>query len=203
MRFSKRVRAVLLKKVNAAALAFLLCTLLVSCGAAQNDDVRALPSNTPEAESQSASTSEIATNSETPTSETTSQIETILPTEETTMTKIQITVCGTTLTALPEANSSADAFLALLQNGPITVSMSDYAGMEKVGALGTSLPRNDTQISVDPGDVILYQGNQITIYYGTNSWNFTKLAHIEDAAKKSLLETLGAGDVDVTFSIAQ
>jgi chitodextrinase len=51
-------------------------------------------------------------------------------------------------------------------------------------ARGTSLPRNDTQISVGPGDVILYQGNQITIYYETNSWNFTRLAVIEGATKK-------------------
>ena len=77
--------------------------------------------------------------------------------------------------------------------------MSDYAGMEKVGPLGTSLPRNDTQISVDAGDVILYQGNQITIYYDTNSWRFTRLAVIEDATKESLLEVLGTGDVEVTF----
>jgi hypothetical protein len=59
--------------------------------------------------------------------------------------------------------------------------------VEKVGPLGTSLPRNDTQISVGPGDVILYQGNQITIYYETNSWNFTRLAVIEGATKNALL----------------
>jgi hypothetical protein len=117
--------------------------------------------------------------------------------------KIQITVGDTVLTAVPEENSSAKALIALLQKGPITVQMSDYAGMEKVGSLGTNLPRNDTQISVDAGDVILYQGNQITIYYGTNSWNFTKLAVIEDATKESLLKVLGSGDVDVTFSIAE
>lgn len=117
--------------------------------------------------------------------------------------KIQITVGDTTLTAIPENNSSAEAFLALLQEGPVTVEMSDYAGMEKVGPLGTSLPRNDTQISVDAGDVILYQGNQITIYYGTNSWNFTKLAVIEGATKESLLKVLGSGNVDVTFSLAE
>jgi len=121
--------------------------------------------------------------------------------EEATM--IQIEIGDTILTAVPEDNSSAEAFLALLHEQPIKVQMSDYAGMEKVGALGTDLPRNDTQISVGAGDVILYQGNQITIYYGTNSWNFTKLAHIEDATKESLLEVLGAGDVDVIFSIAQ
>lgn len=117
--------------------------------------------------------------------------------------KIQITVGDTTLTATPEKNSSAKAFIFLLQKEPITIHMSDYAGMEKVGPLGTSLPRNDTHISVDAGDVILYQGNQITIYYGTNSWSFTKLAVIENATKESLLDVLGSGDVNVTFSLAE
>ena len=58
--------------------------------------------------------------------------------------------------------------------------MADYGGFEKVGALGTELTRNDRQITTQPGDVILYQGNQITIYYGTNSWSFTRLATIDD-----------------------
>jgi hypothetical protein len=84
---------------------------------------------------------------------------------------------------------------------PVTVQMSDYAGMEKVGSLETSLPRNDAQISVGAGNVILYQGNQITIYYGTNSWNFTRLARIEGATRDSLHELLGVGDVEVTFSV--
>lgn len=116
---------------------------------------------------------------------------------------IQITVGEVAMIAAPEDNSSAEAFLALLQEHPITVQMSDYAGMEKVGPLGTNLPRNDTQISVGAGDVILYQGNQITIYYGTNSWSFTKLAVIEGVTKESLLEVLGTGDVEVTFSLVQ
>lgn len=123
--------------------------------------------------------------------------------EERASVNIQITVGEVTLLAAPEDNSSAEAFLALLQEQPITVQMSDYAGMEKVGSLGTNLPRNDTQISVGAGDVILYQGNQITIYYGTNSWSFTKLAVIEGATKESLLEVLGTRDVEVTFSLAQ
>lgn len=123
--------------------------------------------------------------------------------EERASVKIQITVGDEALFATPEDNSSSEAFLALLQERPITVQMSDYAGMEKVGPLGTNLPRNDTQISVGTGDVILYQGNQITIYYGTNSWNFTKLAVIEGATKESLLGVLGSGDVEVTFSLSK
>lgn len=117
--------------------------------------------------------------------------------------KIDITVGDTTLTAVPEENSSAEAFLAMLEEGPVTISMSDYAGMEKVGPLGRNLPQNDAPISVDAGDVILYQGNQITIYYDTNSWSFTKLATIKGATKESLLDVLGSGDVTVTFSLAE
>lgn len=151
----------------------------------RNESTLTVPESSPAMESHSTPVTEIPTNTETPVPETPPQADVILPKEEETM-KIQITVGDTTLTAVPENNSSADTFLALLQEGQITVQMADYAGMEKVGALGTSLPRNDTQISVGAGDVILYQGNQITIYYGTNSWSFTKLAVIENATKESL-----------------
>jgi hypothetical protein len=117
--------------------------------------------------------------------------------------QIYITVGNEILTATPEDNSSAEAFVTLLQESPITVNMSDYAGMEKVGSLGLSLPRNDTQLNVGAGDVILYQGNQITIYYGTNSWSFTKLATIPNITSDELLKILGTGDVTVTFSVSK
>ena len=81
----------------------------------------------------------------------------------------------------------------------MTVEMSDYGGFEKVGPLGTTLPRSDQQITTEPGDVILYQGDQITIYYGTNSWNFTRLARIDDPT--DLREKLGDGTVSITFSL--
>ena len=79
------------------------------------------------------------------------------------------------LTATLMDNSSATAFYELLKKGPLTVDMHDYGSFEKVGPLGTTLPRNDTQVTTTAGDIILYQGNQITIYYDTNSWNFTLL----------------------------
>ncbi|MBR4632860.1 MAG: hypothetical protein IKO48_06050 [Elusimicrobia bacterium] len=81
------------------------------------------------------------------------------------------------LTATLVDNSSATAFYELLKKGPLTVDMHDYGSFEKVGPLGTKLPRNDTQITTQAGDIILYQGNQITIYYDTNSWNFTRLGY--------------------------
>ena len=113
---------------------------------------------------------------------------------------LKITVGDQELLATFADNSSAEAFRDLLAQGPVTISMDDYGGFEKVGTLGTTLTRNDTRITTQPGDVILYQGNQITIYYGTNTWNFTRLAKINDST--DLQAKLGTGTVQVTFSLA-
>lgn len=114
-------------------------------------------------------------------------------------TSLKITVGKEELMATWEDNSSAREFQELLEQGPVTIEMEDYGGFEKVGTLGTDLTRNDRQITTEPGDVILYQGNQITIYYGTNTWNFTRLAKIDDPA--DLQAKLGEGRVQVTFSL--
>ena len=100
-----------------------------------------------------------------------------------------------------EDNSSAEAMKEKLNSEAITVDMHDYGSFEKVGALPWDLPRNDTQITTEPGDIILYQGNQITVYYDTNSWNFTRLARIGNTTKDELLAALGDGDVSVRFSL--
>lgn len=113
---------------------------------------------------------------------------------------LKITVGDQELLATFADNSSAEEFQDLLAQGPVTISMDDYGGFEKVGSLGTTLTRNDTRITTQPGDVILYQGNQITIYYGTNTWNFTRLAKINDST--DLQAKLGTGTVQVTFSLA-
>ena len=79
--------------------------------------------------------------------------------------------------------------------------MSDYGYFEKVGPLGQSLPTNNQQITTEAGDIILYQGNQITIYYDRNSWNFTRLGKINGVTSQQLRDILGSGDVNVTFSL--
>ena len=120
-----------------------------------------------------------------------------------------------TLTATLSDNSSATAFYELLKKGPLTVDMHDYGSFEKVGSLGTSLPRNDTQITTTAGDIILYQGNQITIYYDVNSWNFTRLGKVVSTLRQSsgtvgstttitqaeLKKILGKGNVTAVFEI--
>ena len=110
-----------------------------------------------------------------------------------------IHVNKTVLTVKAESNSSADALLELLEAGDITISMHDYGSFEKVGSLGTTIPRNDEDITTTPGDVILYQGNQVTIYYDENRWDFTKLGHI-DIEQDELKAILGSGDVVAILS---
>lgn len=115
---------------------------------------------------------------------------------------IQVSVNGTTLMAQLEDSISSREFVRLLEGGPLTVAMHDYAGMEKVGSLPCSLTRSDKPTDVGPGDIVLYQGNQITVYYGTNSWNFTRLGSIQGTSAAELRDVLGAGDAEVTFSLA-
>ena len=106
-----------------------------------------------------------------------------------------------TLIIKPEDNSSAEAFTELLKKGDITVAMHDYGGFEKVGSLGASLPTNDERITTEPGDVILYQGNQITIYYDTNTWSFTRLGKVQGLTPEQIRKALGDGDPSVVFSL--
>jgi len=115
--------------------------------------------------------------------------------------KLKIHVNDTTFTATLEENSSAKAFAEFLAQGDMTLDMRDYGSFEKVADLPRSFPRNDTQIDTDAGDIILYQGNSITIYYDKNSWNFTRLARIDNVNKKRLQQILGKGNVKATFSV--
>ena len=108
---------------------------------------------------------------------------------------------GRTFTATLVNNSSAKALKKLLAQGDITVRMEDYASMEKVGSLGASLPRNDAPTTTAPGDLILYQGHNLVIYYDTNSWNFTRLGKIDNVTQAELKSALGEGGVRVTLSL--
>ncbi len=118
--------------------------------------------------------------------------------EEDTM--IYAYVNGYTLEILPEKNSSAEAFIELLKQGDVTVNTRDYGNFEKVGPLGTSLPRNDKQITTEAGDLILYQGDQITLYYDVNSWSFTLLGKVQGLSQNELKDILGDGDPTIVFS---
>jgi hypothetical protein len=114
---------------------------------------------------------------------------------------MNIKIGDTVLTAALANNSSVDALKEALSEGPLTINMRDYGSMEKVGPLGMDLPRNDTQITTEAGDIILYQGNALVIYYAPNSWSFTRLGKINDISAEELKNILGKGNVTITLSL--
>ena len=99
-----------------------------------------------------------------------------------------------------EINKSVDALIDLVSSGPLTVKMSMYGGFEQVGSLGTSLPRSDSQTTTRAGDIVLYSGNQIVVFYGSNSWAYTRLGRIADKTEAELTELLGNSNVTVTLT---
>ncbi|MBQ6427229.1 MAG: hypothetical protein IJK03_00490, partial [Oscillospiraceae bacterium] len=95
---------------------------------------------------------------------------------ETTMEKsLRLLINGTPVSVGWEENESVEALARLAAAEPLTVQMSMYGGFEQVGSLGSSLPRNDVQTVTQAGDIVLYAGNQIVVFYGSNSWAYTRL----------------------------
>lgn len=161
-----------MRRPAALALAALLALTLAACGAR------------PTAET------------DTPTAE---PVET--STEEETEMKMNVEVGGESFTATLENNSAAAALAEMLRSEPLTIEMSDYAGFEKVGSLGTRLPASNAQTTTSSGDIVLYNGSQIVIFYGSNSWSYTRLGRIDDL--DCWADALGSGDVTVTFSLVE
>ena len=116
---------------------------------------------------------------------------------------LKVAVGDIVFTAELADNSTVDALKVYLSQGPVTLEMSDYAGMEKGVDLDTELPRNDVQMNAEAGDIILYNGHTLVIYYDENSWSLTPVAKIIDADPGQLREVLGTGDVSVTFYLEE
>ncbi len=120
-------------------------------------------------------------------------------TEENTVTNMNVQVGDVVFSATLEENEAASALVEMMRESPVVIQMSDYSGFEKAGSLGTSLPASNSQTTTQTGDIVLYNGNQIVIFYGSNSWSYTRLGHIEDLTGWE--EALGRGDVTVIFSL--
>lgn len=131
--------------------------------------------------------------------ENTKQSDTNFDTEENIVEKITLQIGNSSFTATLENNAAADAFAEMMSDTPVIIQMRDYSGFEKVGSLGTSLPADDSQTTTHAGDIVLYNGNQIVIFYGSNSWSYTRLGKIDDLSGWE--DALGSGDVTVTFSL--
>ena len=153
-----------------------------------------LTDNPTTAEQPSPTDNLAATEQPTPTEEASFPAETS-PTEELTM---MLRIDNTEISVRWEDNESVEALKDLIREAPLTINMSMYGGFEQVGSLGTSLPRNDVQTTTEAGDIVLYSGNQIVVFYGSNSWAYTKLCNVELSATE-MSDLLSHGDVTITL----
>ena len=101
-----------------------------------------------------------------------------------------------------EDNSATIELKERLKNGDIVVNAHEYGGFEKVGDLEFSLPREDKNITTSAGDIVLYQGNQISLFYNSNTWSYTKLGKIQNISSNELNNILGNGDITITFTLS-
>ncbi len=155
-----------------------LCVLLLSaCAARENTDIPA------------------SEDSNTDTSENTNTQE-----EETKM-KMNVQIGDYTFTATLEQNQAVNEFVEMMKEGPVIIEMSDYSGFEKVGPLGKELTTDNHQTTTTEGDIVLYSGNQIVIFYGSNSWSYTRIGKIDDLTNWKT--ALGSGDVTAVFTVAE
>ena len=117
--------------------------------------------------------------------------------------EITIDVNGNKLTAALADSTAAKELAEKLKAGSVTVTLNEYGGFEKVGDLPWSLTKSDKQVSTEPGDIMLYHGDQMTIFYNSNSWSYTKLGHIENTTQEELESLFGEGDITVTLSLKE
>lgn len=114
--------------------------------------------------------------------------------------EMQMMINDTPVAVKWEDNEAVASLAKAVGTKQLTIQMSMYGGFEQVGSLGMSLPRNDTRITTEPGDVILYSGNQMVVFYGSNTWAYTRLGHITDKTESELAELLSNGDVTITLT---
>ena len=107
---------------------------------------------------------------------------------------------GTKVNVEWEDNQAVERLRDMAKDGDITIQMSMYGGFEQVGSIGHSLPRDDKQTTTSSGDVVLYSGNQMVVFYGSNSWSYTRLGHISDKDEAEMADLLSQGDVTITIS---
>jgi len=115
---------------------------------------------------------------------------------------IKITISGKTLSVKIEDNEATKALVAALREASITYEANDYGGFEKVGPLGRTLPTSDTRITTQAGDVILYSGNQIVLFYGSNTWSYTRLGKMQYESLDELKSFLKAGEGNITVTLS-
>ena len=178
-----------------------LCVLMLSACAAQEDrDAASENSNTSVSENSNTSASknsdtDMGENSDISTSDNNNTQE-----DETGM-KMNVQIGDYHFTATLERNHAVNELIEMMKEGPVTIEMSDYSGFEKVGPLGKGLTTDNHQTTTTEGDSVLYNGDQIVIFYGSNSWSYTRIGKIDDLTDWKT--ALGSGDVTAVFTVAE
>ena len=213
--------------ISMVSLCMVMCMLSAGCGAANAKDASSDqaavqsaetgPEDTGEAEAESAvsepeaeetaeaddSTQAEGGGSEAESGETETESEVSEAGSEEAESMLQMTIGETLLEVEWEDNGSVEDLKELCQKSPLTIRMSMYGGFEQVGSIGQSLPRDDNQTTTQAGDIVLYSGDQIVVFYGSNSWAYTRLGHITDKSAQEMAELLGNGDVTITIEMGK
>ncbi|MBO6267878.1 MAG: hypothetical protein J6N19_01875, partial [Clostridium sp.] len=119
--------------------------------------------------------------------------------EEEQKTMLKMKIGETKVSVSWEDNDSVAALKELCKDAPLTIQMSMYGGFEQVGSIGTRLPSNDAQTTTSAGDIVLYSSNQVVVFYGSNSWAYTRLGHITDQDAAGMASLLSNGNVTITI----
>lgn len=180
---------------NIFIFAFLFCFLLTGCGKEQAEDRKMSDSETASriSDSETVSDTEMAADAE---------VETEAEeTEDIADMKMSVQIGNASFTAVLEDNAATRELVEMMKQGSVSIEMSDYSGFEKVGPLGRSLTTDNHQTTALAGDIVLYSGDQIVMFYGSNSWSYTRIGNIDDLSGWE--EALGSGSITVVFTIAE
>ena len=115
--------------------------------------------------------------------------------------KMNVQIGGHTFTATLEDNQAVQELVEMMEAGPVTLQMDDFSGFEKVGALGTRLTASDRQTTTTAGDIVLYNSSSIVMFYGSNSWSYTRIGKIDDLTDWN--KALGSGSITAVFTLAE
>lgn len=124
------------------------------------------------------------------------------PQEEQNMT-LNMSISGTPVSVVWEENDAVQALRELCREQPLSINMSMYGGFEQVGAIGANLPQDDVRLTTSPGDIVLYSGDQMVVFYGSNTWAYTRLGHIADKTEDELTALLSGGDITITLTVQE
>jgi hypothetical protein len=115
--------------------------------------------------------------------------------------KMYITIDGQTQSVTLVENAATKELVAILQEAPLTVTLNDN-DFEIWGSLGRSLTTENEQMNTTAGDIVLYNGSNICIFYGSNSWSYTRLGKIDNLSENELRTFLKAGESNISVTLS-